>query len=167
MHELQATLETHTKSAEQETARLREEIRKRNEILKLVECGIDSDKVALAESVIYAGNYAVGGADRASCVADAVRQLSTGKPISPYSDLWSSYLGTKNYDRWSGQRSDHSYGCGPRHGWICFEIGLHNEVRNRTPRELTAEEIEAAIYFLLNVERIQKAKQMAATPVMA
>jgi hypothetical protein len=62
------------------------------------------------------------------------------------------YFGTKNYDRWSDQREDHSYGRGPSHGSIVFSVGLSREARRRVnsggPIELTPEEQAAAIYAL-------------------
>lgn len=161
LHGLNDALAAHLKAAKHEEERLRNEIRKRQEILKLTEAGIDFEKVKLARTVIYAGDYSQGGTDRASCVSDAIKQLSTGMKVG-CSGLWYEYFGTKNYDRWNGQRSDHSYGYGPRHGSICFAIGLNHEVRGRDPKVLTDEETEAAIYFLLNLERIQAVEKDAA-----
>jgi hypothetical protein len=163
-HELCAQLASFLDGAKREEERLREEIRLRNEVLKLSEAGVDFEKVALAETVLYATSYKHGGNDRASCVADAIKQLSTGTPVRQfYGDLWRVYFGTKNYDRWSGQREDHEYGCGPRHGSTCFQIGLTSETRARDPKTLTPEETEAAIYYLLNLERVQLAQEAAKT----
>ncbi len=63
------------------------------------------------------------------------------------------------YDRWYGQRSDHDYGMGPRHGSIIFRIGLVSDARHR---ELTSAERDAAVYYLMNLEAIQAAKVEAA-----
>lgn len=161
LHGLNDALTAHLKYAKDEEERLRNEIRKRHEILKLTEAGIDFEKVKLARTVIFAGDYSQGGADRASCVSDAIKQLSTGENVG-YRGLWFKYFGTKNYDRWGGQRSDHDYGYGPRHGSICFAVGINADVRARSPRVLTEEETEAAIYFLLNLERIQAVEKAAA-----
>ncbi len=165
LHNLSAALSAHCASATKETARLTEEIVKRRSILALSAVGIDLEKVALAKTVVYATKYANGGTDRATCLNDAIKQLATGFPIGAYCNLWEYYFGTKNYDRWSGQRSDHSYGCGPRHGSTCFEVGFTREVRARDPKQLTADEVEAAIYYLANLERIQKAEEEARQPL--
>lgn len=161
-HELQATLKAYLETAATEERRLREEIREREAVLSMSAEGIDHDRVALAKSVVYATDYEKGGDDRASCIAGAVKQLSTGKPLRPlYGDLWQVCFATKNYDRWRGQRSDHQYGFGPKHGSICFEIGITPDARTRGQADLTPDEIEAAIYYLLNIERIQAAERAA------
>ena len=164
-HELLADLKRHTEAAAAEEKRIRDEIRKREAVLNMNADGIDHEKVALAKTVIYATNYEQGGDARASCVADAIKQLSTGRSIRPhyppYGDLWHVYFGTKNYDRWRDQRSDHEYGRGPKHGSMCFEIGVTQDARKRGQANLSSAEIEAAIYYLVSLERIQKAEKKA------
>lgn len=161
-HELRDALERHEKAAAQEANRLRSEMTKRQEILKLSSAGIDHDKVALARTVVYAWDHRNGGADWQGCRADAIKQLATGRPLRlHYGDLWAYRFGTKNYDRWRGQREDHEYGYGPRHGSMCFEIGVTNEARRRGQANLSPDEVEAAIYFLVNLERIQLAEEAA------
>lgn len=115
--------------------------------------GIDDSKVLLAEHVIYVhGNYEKAGEDRVGCREAAITQLLQGG-----GKLKAEAFGTKSYAHWHGQRSDHTYGYGPKHGSIIFQIGLGEPVRKReTP--LTEEEIEAAVYYLRNLERIQAAQ---------
>lgn len=164
LHQLRADLAAHISAAEAEEKRLRAEIGKRETVLKMSAAEIDETKVALARTVIYATDYEQGGNDRAGCVHDAIRQLATGEPVRTrtyYGDLWRVYFGTKNYDRWRGQREDHEYGYGPKHGSTCFRIGVTDEARQRGQADLTPEEIEAAIYFLVNLERIQRAEKSA------
>ena len=97
-----------------------------------------------------------------SARADAIKQLASGKPVREhYGDLWRVFFGTKNYDQWSGQRCDCEYGCGPRHGSICFRIGLTDAARKRRQADLSADEVEAAIYYLVNLERVQEAERVA------
>lgn len=161
--EAAAALSAHLESAKVEEIRLRGIIRDAEAVLLSTEAGLDAEKIALGKTVIYVTDYTRGGQDRASCVSAAVKQLATGVPIRlHYGDLWKCYFGTKNYEGWIGQRSDHEYGYGPRHGSICFEVGLTRGARERKQADLTAEEIEAAIYVLLNVERIQAAEKLAA-----
>lgn len=111
---------------------------------------IDPVKILLAEHVIYVrGTYEHAGEDRVACLEEAIRELAKGGGL-----LRTQYCGTKSYDRWRGQHSNHAYGMGPRHGSIIFEIGLQRPVRQR---DLSTEEVDAAIYYLRNVERIQAA----------
>ncbi len=133
-----------------------------NRLISIETSGMDLDKVLLAESVMDFGQYARGGDERQSVVDDAIKQLSTGQPIrQEFSDLWVTYFGTKNYAHWSGQRSDHSYGCGPRHGSTCFSVGLKRDIRKRDPQQLTELEIEACLYYLMNIQKIQEAAKAA------
>lgn len=163
LYELQAALKSHLDTAKQEEAQLRSEIRNRELVLSMSESGLDGDRIALARTIVRATDYSRGGADRDSCRRDAIKQLSTGKPIRVhYGDLWRVYFGTKNYDRWQGQRSDHDYGYGPKHGSVCFKIGVTEDARKRDQSDLAPQEVEAAIYFLVNLERIQKAEKNAA-----
>ena len=122
--------------------------------INLVGAGIDVDKILLAESILeMRGTFAKGGQDRHAALRDAIDDLATGG-----NKLVREYFGTKDYDRWHGQRCDCEYGMGPRHGHIIFSIGLKHEVRQRitagTP--LSDEEREAAIYYLVHLETIER-----------
>lgn len=153
---LRQQLADHEAAAKAEDARLRAEIAKRQTVLNNVGAGLDNEKVELARSVIKVyGLYADAGSDRGSVIRDAVDWLATGK-CAAYRGLDGADFGTKNYDRWRGQRSDHEWG-GPRHGSVCFSVGLVDR-----KRDLTAEEREAAIYYLLRLERVQAAALAAA-----
>ncbi len=116
--------------------------------------GLDAAKIELADHVIYvSGDYERAGQDRTECREDAIRALLAGG-----GRLRTEYFGTKSYDRWCGQRSDHAYGMGPRHGSVGFAIGMQRTIRGR---DLTADEIDAAVYYLRNLERIQDASRKA------
>lgn len=170
MYQLRKDLERHIASAKAREDELRGKIKQRANVLASAEQGLDLEKVRLGKTVVYVhGSYDHAGEDRASVIHDAIRQLATGEPIRQfYGDLWSHYFGTKNYDRWSGQRSDHQYGYGPGHGSICFRVGIIEDVRKaRTQADLTAEEIEAAIYYLTNIKRVQDAEAAAAKQAAA
>ena len=161
MHDLKGALATHIETAKAEENRLRNEIRKRAEVLDLSAQGIDLDKVALAKTIVLVrGTYAKGGDDRASVIADAIKQLATGVPVREhYGDLWRVYFGTKSYDRWYGQRCDREYHYGPRHGSIIFAVEVRGDIRDsRHQSDLSHDEIEAAIYYLANLERVQTAE---------
>lgn len=158
LFELEAQLVQHQQAAAAETARLASEIAARKTALNRAEGGLDLDKIAVAETILRVTDYSRGGEDRNSARSDAIRQFSTGRPVRPhYGDLWRVRFATKNYDRWSGQRSDSEYGMGPRHGSLCFEIGLTAEARRREQSDLSSAETEACVYYLVNLERIQSA----------
>lgn len=117
--------------------------------------GLDNDRIANALSIISVrGSYTNGGQDKGGVIRDALDWLSTGK-CAAYRGLDQSDFGTKSYDRWYGQRSDHEWG-GPAHGSIIFQIGLKDR-----RREMTEDERSDAIYFLLNIEAWEKARETA------
>ena len=170
MYSLKKKLEDHLASSKKREEEIRSQIRQRANILSSAVEGVDLDKVNLAKTVIYVkGAYERAGEDRNSVIYDAIKQLATGLPTrAAYGDLWSYYFGTKNYDRWSGQRSDHPYWMGPGHGSICFEVGIVESVRkSRKQADLTAAEVEAAIYYLTNIQRVQEAERKAAQQATA
>lgn len=170
MHQIRKDLDAHIETAKKREAELRGQIRERANVLASAVEGIDIEKITLAKTVIYVrGSYERAGEDRASVIHDAIKQLATGEPVrSVYGDLWERYFGTKNYDRWSGQRSDHPYGMGPGHGSICFEVGVVEAVRRgRLQASLSSEEIEAAIYYLSNIQRVQEAESKASQQAAA
>lgn len=170
MYQLRKDLEQHIASAKAREDELRSQIKQRANVLASAEQGLDLEKVRVGKTVVYVrGSFDRAGDDRASVIHDAIRQLATGEPVREvYGDLWQRYFGTKSYDRWHGQRSDHAYFMGPGHGSIIFEVGLVQSVReNRTQADLTAEEIEAAIYYLTNIKRVQDAEAAAARQAAA
>lgn len=125
--------------------------------MNYISVGLDRGAIELALTVLDVSDYRRGGDDWQSCRRDAIQWLTTQEPLTRYGgDLRKQYFGTKNYDYWRGQREDHSYGAGPRHGSTCFHIGLRQEARSRT---LTPAETDAAIYYLMNLERIQNASR--------
>lgn len=146
-------LDENTKIYNRENARLKEFIAEQKTIISRSGDGLDIEKITLAESVLYASNYKNGGDEWNSARKDAIKWFATGK--AGYRGLKHEFFGTKNYDRWCGQRSDCEYGMGPRHGSTCFEIGLKKEARQR---DLSDTENDAAIYYLVNLERIQNSR---------
>lgn len=158
--ELERALAEHTRASEARTAELKREIGARALVLRTAGLGLDPDKLALARKIVVVrGSFARAGDDRLSVVHDAIRQLATGVPIRPvYTDLWRCAFGTKSYDRWHGQRCDCEYGMGPRHGSVIFSVGLTQAARSKSHSDLTGAEIEAAIYYLTNLERVQSAE---------
>jgi hypothetical protein len=157
---LTSQLADHEAAAKKKTAELSAAIAERRTFIARTEAGLDLDKIAMAETVVFASDYSYGGDERDSARQDAIKWFAgTLDTRNGYADLRQVYFGTKNYDRWRGQRSDHSYGMGPRHGGTCFRIELMDAARKR---DLTDEEKEAAIYYLLHLEAIQKSRVSAA-----
>ena len=152
-------LADHEKRAAAETSRLKELIQAENTGLLQIEKNLDLTQIALAESVMYVrGDFKSAGEDREACRTQAVHWFATGESRGHYGDLRHEYFGTKDYDRWHGQSSDHEYGYGPRHGSIIFCIGLCADARQRN---LTDAEKEACVYYLLNLTMIQKTQAEA------
>lgn len=158
MSDLKVHLKEHRAKAASEEERILAGITECAKVLTAEERGLDLNKISLAETIIFvSGSYDKAGADRQSVIDDAIKSLSTGEPLRPiYGDLWKCYFGTKNYDGWRGQRSDCEYGYGPRHGVTIFKVGVVSDVRKeRKQTDLTPKEIEAAIYYLVNIQSIQ------------
>lgn len=145
-------IKAHDETATAERKRLEKALEDVRHNIGCAKAGLDLDRIGRAlELVKVSGSYSRGGQDRGSVIRDAVDWLATGK-CAAYQGLDRANFGTKNYDRWYGQRSDHEWG-GPKHGSIVFQIGLKDR-----QRELTEEERADAIYFLLNIEGWETAK---------
>lgn len=151
-NEIRAKREQH----EADMKRLDGERRSVLEKLNFVKSGLDPDKIKHGLSIIKFGDVK-GIRERAECVSDAISDLAAG-----CQKLKQQYFGTKNYAHWRDQRENHWYGYGPKHGSIVFEVGL-----NRTALEkansvgLDENDIESAIYCLLNIDEINKQKSNA------
>lgn len=155
---LRADLATHEAQAKDYAESIKAQIAELSRSVALDGAMLDQDKIDLARRVLFVGGaYARAGEGRASVIQDAVAFFATGP--KPYKDLRQGYYGTKNYDRWSGQRSDHPYWAGPSHGSICFRVGLTDEARKRD--EFSAEEVEACLYLLTRIEAVQQAEDAA------
>lgn len=149
----EAKLKALTERYATESKILRDSIASHRKAESVGRAGLNLEQVALAESVIYVrGLYSNSGEGGPSALNDAINDLATERGAS----MRSGYFGTKGYAHWLGQREDCRYGYGPKHGSIVFEIGLVPEARRR---ELTDEEIEAAIYYLMNLSVIQQAQK--------
>lgn len=123
--------------------------------------GLDPKKIAIAEAVLQIrGQFGNGAGDTQSVIDAAISDLATTGGTA----MQETQFAVKNYDRWERQRSDHSYGCGPRHGSIVFAVGLHPHYRTVAP---SAGAIEAAIYYLGCLPRIEQARKEAQAKVDA
>ena len=124
--------------------------------LSLLDRGMDLKQVAIGmDALQIRGTFERGGDARESVVKGAIKELTEGGGI-----LFRDYFGTKSYDRWHGQRSDHEYGFGPKHGSIIFSIGLSASVLKAG--SMTSEQVDAALYVLQHLSSIQSAYSEAA-----
>ena len=132
------------------------EFRLAEERIQLTSGDLDEDKIAHAAHVLVVrGSYANAGSERAAAMGNAKAEVLLGGGT-----LKTEYQGTKSYDRWHGQWISCRYGFGPSHGSVIFSIGLTEEARKREG-SLTDDEIEACLYYLNNLERIQEARAKA------
>lgn len=92
--------------------------------------------------------------DREAVVADAKQDVANGAVR-----LRHQYFGVKNYADFGDQRCDGAYHTVPQHGYIVFSIGLTRAIRARiATTELTAQEIEDALYVLANLSTLEQAR---------
>lgn len=136
-------------------ASLSKDLAETNRLIAASADGLDLDALKLAESVLEVrGSYDKAGDDRAFALQKAVDDLANGAAA-----LKKAYFGTKSYAHWHGQFVECSYGMGPSHGSVIFSIGIR---RSELGRDLTDSEIEASLYYLRNLQRIQKAAAQVA-----
>jgi hypothetical protein len=120
------------------------------ETMQLRAVGLDEGKLRIAESVIYVqGKHEREG----GCVDKAIAQIANGDE-----HLKTIAIAVKDYAQFSGQGCDCTYGYGPKHGHHVFEVGLTREARKR---DLTDDERDAAIYYLVHLKQIQEARAKA------
>jgi len=139
------------KRHEEEMEAAQAEINIAVENLNHLKAGTSPEVRLLAEHVIAVrGPNNCGVGEGNSALQDAIRDLLNGAEI-----LRDRYIGTKTYEGFVGQRADHEYRFGPKHGRIIFAIELQPVVRQRLGEggELTPEEIEAAVQYLTNLPR--------------
>jgi hypothetical protein len=123
------------------------EIMRLTQRLNIANAGLDEEMVKHGMNVISFGDVQ-DSPERKSCVDDAIDDL--GKCAK---SLKNGYFGTKNYAHWRDQRCDCAYGYGPKHGSVVFVVGLRREYREK---DLTPDDIECAIYCLLNIDKINE-----------
>lgn len=136
----------------EQEGQLEQEIVELNRQEKLALAGLDLSKIMLAEHVLSIRmSEGLAGDDKAM-IALAVADLAGGAK-----GMRTGFYGSKNYDRWYHQGENLTqYGHGPKHGSIVFAIGLAKphipKNKDDSPRDLTADEIDAAIYLLKMLE---------------
>ncbi|MFI7799674.1 hypothetical protein PSFL_07570 [Pseudomonas sp. DD1] len=136
-------------------ASLSKDLAETNRLIAASADGLDLDALKIAESVLeIRGSYDKAGDDRAFALQKAVDDLANGAVV-----LKKVYFGTKSYAHWHGQFVECSYGMGPSHGSVIFSIGIR---RSELGRDLSDIEIEASLYYLRNLQRIQKAAAQVA-----
>lgn len=105
----------------------------RQKALKLSD--FDTSKIEVAEAILEIK----GSQFDVTVVRDAIQDVLQGTP-----HMATMYFGSKDYDCFSHQRSDHNYFMGPRHGTIVYSIGLKKPYRTG----LSKEQQESCVYYL-------------------
>lgn len=161
---LKAQLSEKAKQWELDSKTLKSQIADIETKRRVVSDGLDLSQIEIAEACMYfrgnPGEVRHGfhndqsrTAVRPQAIADAIKAIAeSDDPLSK------QYIGVKNYDGFGDQREDHSYGMGPRHGSIVFEIGRKNPACGK----MIDEERNACIYYLMNWQKIYQAKTKAA-----
>jgi hypothetical protein len=148
-------LQRHREEAAKTEAALKAVLSAARERKGLVASGLDDGKIALARRVLYLSGKFTNSPPKRGAVQDLIDWLATGEKRTFHTPA-DGYFGVKIYSGFGEQREDHQYGFGPKHGSIVFAVGL------REPKcELTAEEREAALYYLVNIEAITTASAAA------
>lgn len=118
---------------------------------------IDIEKVLIAEKILYVSGDIYGKTsdvtkfNGVTIAAEAVIDISNN-----CEKLKKQYFGNKRYEGFY-QRCDCGYGLGPRHGSIVDEISLKSEYRK--VKDLTNDDKDACIYYLLNYNQIKDLKE--------
>lgn len=148
-------LKLHNEESAKRKQQLETELSTARERVLLCNAGLDEAKIAVARQVLYRSGKYANSPQRKSAVQDMVDWLATGEKRTYYAPT-TGYFGVKNYSGFGDQREDHEYGFGPKHGSIVFAVGL-----NERKRELTDDEREAALYYLINIDAIEAARTSA------
>lgn len=115
--------------------------------------GIDSNRIDNAKRFIYIeGLKNFGYGETRPCINEFISDF-----VNDNYKILKEYYGCKDYDGFICQRSDHSYGYGPAHGYIVFSIKATQDFRRGeiTPNEKDKNDI---LYMLENVKN-QKIKE--------
>lgn len=118
---------------------------------KMLSENLDTDKIKLANSVMYIdGNILRENDNYAHLDEMAMKDISLGTP-----KLRKEYFGIKRYSGYVQEVECEYYSC-PTYGSIIAEVGLREGVRDR---DLTEEEADACIYLLKNFKKIYEIKK--------
>jgi len=149
------------KRHEQEVRRIRGDIATLESGITMEAGGLNLARVSRGSAIVYVEGTITDA--RLPLLREAMAEVA--KPNC--GELQHQYIGLKNYDRFVGQREDHRYGMAPRHGSTVFCIGLKRAARER---DLTEQEVEDALYWLANAQKIKAAecsgRESASIPAM-
>lgn len=150
-------IDAETKRHQDALSNLRNSLIQINTSLNLLTNNLDVERIQRAEKILYVrGLFSKAGDDKQKVLENSIQQILAGGGI-----LFSSYLGTKSYDRWYGQYIDCRYGRCPSHGSVIFEIGFTDSFRKNN-HPMNDDEKNDCIYYLRNLNTIQESKQKAA-----
>lgn len=145
------TLETNYQRGKKE---IEESIKAARQDISVITAGLDIEKIRLAEFAFEFEGDPRDYPEAAKAIADAKAEIAASdKPLQK------RYIGLKCFGGWIGQRSDHEYGYGPRHGSIVLSIGVR---RGMIGEPLSEGVREAAHYYLEVWPRIIDARRVKA-----
>ena len=149
----QGQLSQLTKKYEQDKRDLESRIKETQRKINETWAGLDTGKIDLAETFFDFEGDPRKYPESEKAIADARKAIAASDQ-----PLQERYIGLKNYSSWIGQREDHEYGYGPRHGSIVFRIGVKNKWRGKP---LSKDAREAALYYLHAWPQIAEARAKA------
>lgn len=114
--------------------------------------GLDLEKINLGRKILRIQGDPYGITDGCSGKDNTIAEEAVRDIMDGCRKLRTEYFGNKRYGRYY-QRNDCRYGWGPSCGGIVDRIGLRNWQDDF--RELTPEEVEAAIYYIRNYNQIK------------
>lgn len=118
--------------------------------------GLDMEKINAGKQVVAVKGECIND-KRKQLVQLAMLDIATG-----CEHLKNQYYGIKNYASFGDQIHNSRYYSAPQHGSIVFSIGLQ---RNLLPLEepLSISQVEAALYYLHNLEAVTQAEKAGET----
>lgn len=154
--EISAQIATEKQAFLNRTAELGRQYAEADTQLQLKLGGIDVAAIERAKQVIsVSGDFLRAGDERCNARAAAIADLLKGG-----GDMFMRYHGTKTYAHWHGQQIECTYGMGPAHGTVIFRIEL-TRARRAAGTPLTEVEIDAAVFYLRNLEKVQAIEAQA------
>lgn len=149
--EVNSQIESAAKTHEENLKNLNMRLVQLRERLNYSKASLDQEKVRSGLSVVSITGR-LSSQVRRDAVGDAINALASGGNV-----LKKRFIGVKNYSSFGDQRCDCEYGFGPKHGHIVFKVGLTTDCR----QVITGDQVEAAIYVLLNIDEVLKAEELA------
>lgn len=157
LRNISSQIRTLTNDYLEEKEKLQKAFKEQQEIIAQTQVGLDMPKINLAlETLECRGELREHG--RSELLDNRVRvtEIAITEILKGGGKLWLEYYGTKDYSGFLDQFFSCRYGLVPSHGYSTFSVGLSRTVRQRKYKALTQTEIEACVYYLTNLPRLQE-----------